>query len=160
MPALTQGELIPDFRLPAARGGSLGPWDFKQRRNLVILFHHGLGCDPCRALLRELRRRYPAISAQQAEVLAVSPDPPEELAKVAETEDIPFPLLSDRGARVLDNYRPEGGPSLPAVFVTDRYGALAQAFSGEGHRLDLDGVIEELAFIQCRCPECHLEPDE
>jgi len=36
---LKPGSLIPSFTLPAAnRQGRLGPWDYKQRRNLVLVF--------------------------------------------------------------------------------------------------------------------------
>lgn len=148
-------ELIPDFRLPAAGGGSLGPWDFKQRRQLVVLFHHGLGCQECRSLLAEVAACHADFQAQEAQVLAVSPDPPEELAR--ELATVPFPLLSDRGARVLGAYVPGDGSRLPVAFVADRYGALTEVFPPANHRVDLEAVLKELEFNLYKCPECHVE---
>ncbi len=157
MPLTARGELIPDFRLPSSRGGRVSPWDFKQLRHLVVLFHHGLGCQECRGLLSEVGRRYPELAELRAELLALSPDPPAELVTAAEAEALPFPLLSDRGGAVLDAYLPEGRARLPAAVVADRYGALGMVVPGEGHRLDLAAVIEELAYFQTRCPECSVE---
>jgi peroxiredoxin len=148
-------ELIPDFRLPEARGGRLGPWDFKQRRQLVVLFHHGLGCQECRAQLIEVAARHAEVLRHEAEVLALSPDPPEELARLADS--LPFPLLSDRGGEVLRLYVPGDGSHLPVAFVADRYGALTEVFPPTGHRLDLDAVLRELEFNSYKCPECHIE---
>jgi len=157
MPGAARSELLPDFKLPATRRASLGPWDFKQRQNLVVLFHHGLGCEGCRAMLAEWAGRYPELREQEAEVLALSPDPVEELARAAEEGQVPFPLLSDRGGAVLARYLPEGAGLLPAAFVADRYGAVSEVYVAEGHDLNLNEIISELVFIRTRCPECHAE---
>jgi peroxiredoxin len=55
--ALKPGSMTPSFNLPAAnRQGRLGPRDYKQRRNLVLIFFHADHCQACRELLRGLPR--------------------------------------------------------------------------------------------------------
>ena len=40
---LNTGQLIPNFRLSAVnRDGQVGPWDYKQHRNLVLIFFRWL----------------------------------------------------------------------------------------------------------------------
>jgi hypothetical protein len=45
---LSTGQLVPNFRLLAAnRDGQLGPWDYKQHRNLVLIFFRSVQLLPC-----------------------------------------------------------------------------------------------------------------
>ena len=52
---LSIGDLIPNFRLSVVnRNGQVGPWDYKQRRNLVLIFFRRVECLKCKQLLREI----------------------------------------------------------------------------------------------------------
>lgn len=39
---LRVNEVVPYLRLPSSRDGCINLWDLKQKRNLVIFFHHGI----------------------------------------------------------------------------------------------------------------------
>ncbi len=51
-------ELVPPFELPSSGGEKVRLWDYKMRKNLVILFHHGDRCPQCRARLKLFSERY------------------------------------------------------------------------------------------------------
>jgi len=53
-PKLKLGEVVPYLELPANKGTSINLWDFKQRKNLVLFFHHGVECGRCVRTLKEL----------------------------------------------------------------------------------------------------------
>ena len=72
---LRTGQLIPNFRLSAAnRDGQVGPWDYKQHRNLVLIFFRSAECQKCKQLLREIAEHYGEYKEKEAEVLAISTD--------------------------------------------------------------------------------------
>lgn len=35
---LTEGSIVPDFRLPATTGGEIGPADYRGRSHLILFF--------------------------------------------------------------------------------------------------------------------------
>ncbi|MBI2853786.1 MAG: hypothetical protein HYX87_02560 [Chloroflexi bacterium] len=45
--ALRQGSMLPSFDLPEADGGRVKAWDYRSRRNLVVLLVHGPNCPIC-----------------------------------------------------------------------------------------------------------------
>lgn len=55
---LSVNEVVPYLRLPSSRDGYINLWDLKQKRNLVIFFHHGIDCRYCTTKLRELDQTY------------------------------------------------------------------------------------------------------
>ena len=70
---LRTGRLLPNFRLSAAnRDGQFGPWDYKQHRNLVLIFFPSAECQKCKQLLREVAEHYGDYKEKEAEVLAIS----------------------------------------------------------------------------------------
>jgi peroxiredoxin len=160
---LSAGQLIPLFRLSAAnRQGQFGPSDYKQHRNLVLIFFRSVECRKCRLLLREIAAHYDEYQQMEAEVLAVSADEPERLRRLAQDLALPFPVLTDSDGRVSDLYlkqtEEDAGTAAPeaAVFVADRWGAIFTRESTEAdHDLPAEAEIREwLEFIELQCEEC------
>ena len=125
---LRTGQLLPNFRLPAAnRDGQVGPWDYKQHRNLVIIFFRSAECQECKQLLREFAEHYGDYEQKEAEVLAISTDELHRLRQLAQDLALPFPVLSDGDGRVLDLYlsHPQQIADKTfdvAIFIADRWG--------------------------------------
>lgn len=105
------GKMIPLFRVPAADGSQLGPWDYKQNKNLVLFFFHSTRCLPCRQLLKDLAKGYSEYPQLNTEVLGISEAAIEELRELG----LPFPLLSDRH-RCRRVARRKGDPRLAIVY--------------------------------------------
>lgn len=149
-PKLELGHIVPDFRLQTVDGKVISPTDFKERKNLVILFFNPRNrCEL--EMMAEVRRRYHEITDENAEVLGIATGPLDELKTCAATLNAPFPLLSDVQNEAICKYC----VSESTVFVADRYGVLK--FQGPMCQ-DVDGtlnaVISTLELIELECPEC------
>ncbi|MEM2058334.1 MAG: redoxin domain-containing protein [Thermoproteota archaeon] len=151
--------LVPFLNLPSNRGSYINLWDFKQRKNLILIFHHGKNCLYCIAKLKELARIYSDIRALEGEVLAVSFDKIADLQRAGEENELPFPLLSDAdGATtvrftMIDNSK---NTPFPTILITDRFGALRYWKTAEEATglPSVDEMLSELLHIQSECPEC------
>ena len=159
---LRTGQLIPNFRLSAAnRDGQVGPWDYKQHRNLVLIFFRSPLCLKCKQLLREIAVHYGDYEEKEAEVLAISTEEIGCLRQLAQDLALPFPVLSDSDGKVTDLYlkHPEQIADKTfdvAIFVADRWGAV---FSTKRIEIDHDKPVEAevrewLEFIELQCEEC------
>jgi peroxiredoxin Q/BCP len=159
---LSTGQLIPNFRLPAVnRNGQVGPWDYKQHRNLVLIFFRSAQFRRCQELLRAIAQHYGDYKQKEAEVLAISTDEIDHLRRLAEDLALPFPMLSDRDGMITSLYRKhtEGIAEAAveaAIFVADRWGAIFTSKSVEKDEdLPTEAEIREwLEFIELQCEEC------
>jgi peroxiredoxin len=160
---LSTGQLIPLFRLPAAnRQGRLGPSDYKQHRNLVLIFFRSVGCWKCRRLLQDIAARYGEYREMEAEVLAISADEIDRLRQLVQDLELPFPVLVDSDGKVTDLYLKQTEQAAEtaaldaAIFVADRWGAIfTRRGTEEGHDPLAEAEIREwLEFIELQCEEC------
>lgn len=160
-PATIQnGQVIPLFGLPAAnRSQRIAIWDYKQRRNLVLLFVKDLNCDRCQALLHEIATRYEQYRALNAEVLAIVPESIERLQDFLSHSPIEFPLLSDVDRAVFDRYL-QGDVAI-GIFITDQFGGLYTHYLvNQTEPLPSSADLEDwLQFIDQRCAECFPSED-
>jgi peroxiredoxin len=160
---LSAGQLLPSFRLSAAnRPAQLGPWDYKQHRNLVLIFFRSVECQSCAQLLRDIADHYGEYQQLEAEVLAISTDEIDHLRGVVRDMTLPFPVLSDGEGKVTEKYleqipqSAEGAIFHGAVFVADRWGAIfTRKIAQQDHDLAPEAEIREwLEFIELQCEEC------
>jgi peroxiredoxin len=160
---LSPGQLIPNFRLWAAnQPRQVGPWDYKQHRNLVLIFFRTVECLKCKQLLREISEHYGQYQEKEAEVLAISTDEIDRLRRLAQDLALPFPLLSDCDRRVTNLYLQgieQSGDWVAfeaAVFVADRWGTIFSTKSiGKDHGQPVEAEIRNwLEFIELQCEEC------
>ena len=154
--------LIPSFQLQAVnRDVEISPWDYKQRRSLVIVLFHDATCAACRDLLLNLAQHYTAYRNSETEVLAIAtspqPDTVLSLQQFAAQQAIPFPVLLDQQGMVRQAYLGEAADSASVGgFVCDRYGELyMQAVEPEADQLPTEAEIRGwVEFVDMQCPEC------
>ena len=149
MVAEPEGRMLRPFALPDAAGKQIRFRDYRQRRNLVLFFHHGGACAACRSVLQALARYVPAFLEAQAAVLAIGPDPGDQAHMPAAEPGQTFRLLSDPEG----NTAARAGLVVPALVVADRWGEIWSAWEGgEQHALPHgDELMEWLTIIQCDC---------
>jgi thioredoxin-dependent peroxiredoxin len=108
---LEVGDVAPHFSLPAADGSVVSLTDYKGQR-LVVYFYPAAMTPGCTTQACDFRDNLAALQAQGVAVVGVSPDSPDKLAKFVERDQLTFPLLSDPGHAVLEEYGAWGEKSL------------------------------------------------
>jgi len=152
-------EVIPYLDLPSNKRGNINLSDFKQKKKLVIIFHHGSKCAQCAQKLKELAQIYPKVEELEAEIIAVSFDSIAEARNDARESEIPFPLLYDSGGEATERFTyidESRHTPYPSLFITDRFGVLRyQKIVHEADALPHGKeILDWLLLIQTECPEC------
>lgn len=97
------GEMAPDFELLNQDGETVRLSDF--RGQTVILFAYPKADTPgCTKQACGLRDHFPQFEAQGATVIGISPDSPQDLKKWQQKRDLPYTLVSDPDAEVLQTW--------------------------------------------------------
>ncbi|TWU43473.1 putative peroxiredoxin bcp [Novipirellula aureliae] len=102
--AIEVGRKAPDFELPSPRGESVSLSTLLANGPVVVTFYRGSWCPYCSLQLRAMQQRLPDIQSLGAELVAISPQVPDESLSQAEQEALAFPVLSDLNARVAAEY--------------------------------------------------------
>ena len=175
--ALKAGDAVPDFILPDAQGQLVRSHSLLRNGPLVIAFYRGGWCPYCNLHLRGFQRVLPQLKELGAQIVAISPQLPDNSLSTQEKNDLAFPVLSDVGNKVarqfgivfelsdkllefyrqfghsLDEANGEGGKKelpVPATFLVDRKGVIRQAHVDVDYtrRVDPDDIIVALKNIQ------------
>src|SRR4051794_7215414 len=103
MPQLTEGQTAPDFTLTDNTGGVRSLHELRGRK--VIVFFYPAAMTPgCTKEACDFRDSLAPLQAAGYEVLGISPDSPDKLAKFVEKESLSYPLLSDPSRETLTAY--------------------------------------------------------
>ena len=154
---LEMDRVVPGFALPSLDGKQVGPGDYKQKANLVIAYLDLDRCGACKDFLRSLSDNYHLYRADETEILAVCPQPVDELRGQVGAVGLPFPVLSDEKGAVRGIYfSGEPGQPVAGVFITDRYGALRNQMISQnsGDIPAQQDILDWLDLIEMECPEC------
>jgi thioredoxin-dependent peroxiredoxin len=132
---LAPGDKAPAFSLPDADGKKVSLADFKGRR-LVVYFYPAASTPGCTTQACDFRDNLHDLGEAGIDVVGISPDKPEKLAKFRDAEGLTFPLLSDPERKVLTAWGAFGekkmyGKTVTGVirstFVVDEKGKIAAA---------------------------------
>lgn len=174
--ALKPGRVAPDFMLPDPKGRLVRLHSLLSQGPVVLVFYRGGWCPYCNLHLRGFQRALPELKKFGAQVVAVSPQLPDNSLSTQEKDQLTFPVLSDVGNKVATRfgvvfqlgeqlqelYRRSGHPldlfngpdgeqhlPLPATFLIDRKGRirLAHVDADYTQRLDPDDVVAKLSEL-------------
>jgi thioredoxin-dependent peroxiredoxin len=132
---LAPGDKAPAFSLPDADGNAVSLADYQGRR-VVVYFYPAASTPGCTKQACGFRDNLHELNAAGLDVIGISPDKPEKLAKFRDAEGLTFPLLSDPDRKVLTAYGAYGekqmyGKTVTGVirstFVVDDKGKIAVA---------------------------------
>lgn len=127
------GDMAPDFALPADNGETVRLSDLRGRR-VILYFYPKDDTSGCTSQACGFRDAYPAVEAQQAVVVGISPDTLPSHQKFKQKHRLPFLLLTDEQHQVAEAYGVWGekkmyGKTYMGVirshFVIDEQGRLA-----------------------------------
>jgi peroxiredoxin Q/BCP len=117
MPRLETGQSAPLFTLTDHAGRSVSLGDFAGR-NLIIFFYPAAMTPGCTKEACDFRDSLIRLQQGGYEVVGISPDKPDKLAKFAQKESLTYPLLSDAERVVMDAYGAYGEKTLYGKKVT------------------------------------------
>ena len=98
------GDMAPDFTLKNALGKEVSLQDYLAKGPVVLVWYRGGWCPYCNINLHFLQRELPNIKAQGANLLALTPELPDESLKTSEKHQLDFEVLSDVGNKVAKQY--------------------------------------------------------
>jgi thioredoxin-dependent peroxiredoxin len=132
---LAPGDKAPAFNLSDADGNKVSLADFKGRR-VVVYFYPAASTPGCTKQACDFRDSLAELDEAGLDVVGISPDKPEKLAKFRDAEGLTFPLLSDPERTVLTAYGAYGEKTMygkkvtgviRSTFVVDEKGKIAVA---------------------------------
>ena len=95
--ALQVGAKAPDVTLPDALNRPVQLSALWQRGPLVLVFYRGGWCPYCNLELRAWQQQADALQHLGSQLVAVSPQTPDNSLSTAEKNELAFPVLSDSG---------------------------------------------------------------
>ncbi len=95
--ALKPGEVAPDFILPHVDGRSVRLYSELERGPVVLVFYRGGWCPYCNIHLRGFQKLLSEFEAADAQVIAISPQLPDQSLTTQEKDELAFLVLSDVG---------------------------------------------------------------
>jgi len=106
---------------------------------VVLIFYRGFWCPVCNAHLGSIQDSLKLIEATGANVIAISPEQPEYLDKMAEKTGSKFTLLYDEGYKIAEAYDVDFNPSKMQLFTYNVIlgGKLKDTHSDESQRLPI-----------------------
>ncbi len=118
---------------------------------VVIIFYRGFWCPVCNKHLMRLQDSLKLIEEQGAQVIAISPEKPEYLDKMAKKSGSEFTLLYDEDYKIADAYDVTFDPSAMQLFMYNVVlgGKLKDSHSDESQRLPIPAtyIINEEGII-------------
>lgn len=173
--SLQVGDRFPEFTLPNAVGENVALKDLLQSGFTVISFYRGGWCPYCNLELRALQQALPEIKANGANLVAISPQTPDNSLSTQEKNELEFQVLSDRFNRLakqlgivftlpetikpiyqnfgIDLPAANGDNSfelpLPATYIVDPDGKIAYRFADADYtnRVEPQEIVTALANI-------------
>ena len=104
---LTPGDTAPEFRLTDDTGREVALSDFLGRK-VIVYFYPAAMTPGCTKQACDFSDSLESLKTSGYEVVGISPDKPEKLARFREKESLTITLLSDPDRRVLRDYAAYG----------------------------------------------------
>jgi len=114
---LAPGDTAPDFTLPDADGNPVSLADHRGRK-VIVYFYPAALTPGCTKQACDFTDNLDVLAAAGYDVIGVSPDKPEKLAKFREKESLKVTLVADQDKSVLTAYGAFGEKKLYGKTVT------------------------------------------
>ncbi len=132
-PRLSPGDQAPDFTLPDDAGGQVSLSDLRGRK-VIVYFYPAAMTPGCTKQACDFTDSLDSLRGAGYEVLGISPDKPEKLAKFRERDHLTIRLLSDADKSVMTAWGAYGEKVM--------YGKTVQGVIRSTFVVDEDGRIE------------------
>jgi peroxiredoxin len=139
----------PGFALKTVDGGDVSLSDFRDKKNVLLFFNEGYGCDPCWQQAAQLQKDQQAFADMGVEVLAVMVDQPSLIkSEMARWGLKTLPILVDQTTTVSKSYDALGGmhatkPDHKFVLIS-REGTILWAQDYPSMSVDGGAVVDQV----------------
>ena len=130
---LEPGDLAPDFTLPTDTGEEV-TLSSQRGRKVIVYFYPAAMTPGCTKQACDFTDSLESLRGAGYEVLGISPDKPEKLAKFRARDNLTITLLSDAGKSVMKAWGAYGQKKL--------YGKLVEGVIRSTFVVDEDGKVE------------------
>ena len=127
---LAVGSAAPLFGLASSNGDTVRLLDFRDRKNVVLVFYPGDRTPGCTKQLCALRDDYSEFNKKDAVIFGINPAGMKSHKKFVEKQHYQFPLLVDEGKRVAKLYGASGLFIKRTVYIIDKKGIIVFAKRG------------------------------
>ena len=170
---LEAGDKAPAFTLSNATGESVSLEGLLSQGRVVLTFYRGTWCPYCNLQLNQYQQVLDEIKALGANLVAISPQTPDESLNIQQKNELQFEVLSDNGNTVarqfttvfkngetpvetmkdlgidFDSFYSDDSQELPvpAVFIIERDGTISFASAIDGdyrNRVEAEDIINAL----------------
>ncbi len=155
--ALQVGDKIPTIQLPNVFGETIDVNQMLKQGPMIITFYRGQWCPFCNLELMVYQNKFEEIKKLGGQIVAISPDLPDQSLSFIEKQQLAFPILSDIDNKiaklfklvfkvdqdVVDIYQKKGFElnkaenknyyelPMPATYVVDQHGIIQLAYVDE-----------------------------
>ncbi len=102
---LNEGDEIPQINLPNAVGKTINVNSMLKDGPVVISFYRGAWCPYCNLELNALQKALPEIKSLDAQLIAISPNTPDNSISSIEKHGLEFEVLTDAGNKIAKEFR-------------------------------------------------------
>ncbi len=102
---LNEGDELPQINLPNAVGKSINVNSMLKDGPVVISFYRGAWCPYCNLELKALQQALPEIKLLDAQLIAISPNTPDNSISSIEKHGLEFEVLTDAGNKIAKEFR-------------------------------------------------------
>jgi peroxiredoxin Q/BCP len=134
---LAPGDAAPDFTLPSDTGEQVSLADLRGTK-VIVYFYPAAMTPGCTKQACDFTDSIDSLRGAGFEVLGISPDKPEKLAKFRERDHLTITLLSDADKSVMSAYAAFGEKKL--------YGKVVEGVIRSTFVVDEDGTIEKAQY--------------
>jgi peroxiredoxin len=144
------GEKVPDVRGKDLDGKDVTLLSLYAKGTILLAFYRGGWCPYCNSEIHALTTAFPEFQKRGITPVAVSVDRPESEAKMKATYAIPFPVLSDSDAAIIEAFRVVKNVGGDELAKMKGFGVDLESYSGETHHkiaipalflIDRSGVV-------------------
>ena len=159
VPGLEVGTRAPAFALPSAQGQEMSLQTLLKKGPVALVFYRSADwCPYCIRQLKDLKARRADFASAGIQLVGISYDSPETLAKAVAKNGLDLTLLADVGSKTIDAYgirnetlkgRAAGVPH-PTIFIVDREGVIRAKLQRDGYkdRPEADGIIAAVKSLR------------
>ncbi len=102
---LNEGDGIPQINLPNAVGKAIDVNSMLKDGPVVISFYRGAWCPSCNLELKALQQALPEIKLLDAQLIAISPNTPDNSISSIEKHGLEFEVLTDAGNNIAKEFK-------------------------------------------------------